>query len=231
MLILIKRQQYHVLVCPLHHPFVMHKRSVSTRSYTSRFLSNANHHNNNNHDDNDKQQQQQQQLYFLAHMNYAKLKAPMNDPIMNELRNAMKPINDIAKTTPGFIWSYDYDDTTVEYHDLRKEVKLLRIDPLIMPQLSLWNNINSIQHFAYKSGHFIYYKRRKEWFIPFENNNIHYSVCWWWKNKSSSSNEFSFSSYPTLKDAFERCDYLNQHGPSLYAFDFASAKDYPMPTQ
>lgn len=49
----------------------------------------------------------------LAHMNYARLIAPMEDDIMNELRSAMGPINSIAKSTPGFIWSFDGDvDTT-----------------------------------------------------------------------------------------------------------------------
>jgi Domain of unknown function (DUF3291) len=186
-------------------------------------------------------------------MNYAKLKASLDDPIMSELRNAFQPINDIAKTIPGFIWSLDYEeDDRDHYNDtilkMREQVPLLRDDPNIMPQLSLWKDLVSIQHFAYKTGHFMYWKRRKEWFIPIpdeDNNNSNnprrYAVCWWWKNEHwndenaldiinhDNNMTTKLVSYPTLKDSFDRCDYLRDYGPSYYAFDFNSAKDYPMP--
>jgi Domain of unknown function (DUF3291) len=221
--------------------------------------------NTNNDDHHHQQPPPPPPFYFIAHMNYAKLKAPMNDPCMDELRHAMKPINDIAKTIPGYIWSFDSDHDHVYYENMRNQVPLLQHDPLIMPQLSLWTNLQAIQHFAYKSGHYMYWKRRKEWFVPVEdttslhindsssstihdNRNNHkkpirYSVCWWWRNHTIDNNNNNnnennntissslSSSYPTLKEAFERCDYLNQHGPSDYAFDFATAKHYPMPTK
>lgn len=149
-------------------------------------------------------------------MNYARLKAPMDDPSMTEFRLAMEPINDLAKSTPGFVWSLNSDDAA-----LRNEVPMLRDDPLLMPQLSLWTNVDALQHFAFKSGHAMYYKRKREWFTAPEPP---FAVCWWF-----SSDEQQQQQYPTLKEAFDRCAHLGQHGPSSHAFNFATAKEYPMP--
>lgn len=142
-------------------------------------------------------------------MNYARLKAPMDNESMREFRLAMDPVNAIAKSTPGFIWSLNHVDDTQ-----RDEVTVLRDDPLLMPQLSLWKDLTSIQHFAFKSGHAMYLKRRKEWFTE-----PSFAVCWW---------RLSSLEPPTLKEAYEKCDYLQQHGPSETAFTFKSS--FPMPS-
>ena len=155
-----------------------------------------------------------QQLFFLAHMNYARLRAPLDHPSMAEFRLAMEPINAIAKSTPGFVWSLD--ECT---EDLRNAVPLLRNDPFLMPQLSLWTDVPSLQHFAFKSGHAMYLKRKREWFTAVDPPC---AVCWW--RPASPDNR------PTLAEAFERCEFLQCHGPSLQAFTFATAKDFPAPT-
>jgi hypothetical protein len=157
--------------------------------------------------------------HALAHMNYARLKAPMDDPSMTEFRLAMDPINSLAKATPGFVWSLNDDDAAS-----RNQVPMLRDDPLLMPQLSLWTNVDALQHFAFKSGHAMYYKRKREWFTapvvepPF-------AVCWWFAIHENQQHP----QYPTLKEAFDRCAHLSQHGPSSHAFNFATAKEYPIP--
>ena len=124
----------------------------------------------------------------LAHMNYARLIAPMEDPRIVEFSNAMGPINETARSTPGFVWSLDEDDDDNgndknydrpdddEGHvqsgrSQRMDVECLRDDPLLFPQLSLWHDIISLRHFAYKSGHAMYYRRRKEWIVPPSGGN------------------------------------------------------------
>lgn len=156
-----------------------------------------------------------QHEFLLAHMNYARLVAPLDDPSMAEFALAMDPVNRIAKSTPGFVWSLD--DISDEQ---RNEVKELRDDPLLMPQLSMWKSVDAIHHFAFKSGHAMYLKRRKEWFTSPEPP---YSVCWWrlWSGDDDD--------VPTLKEAFDKLLYLKQHGPSVIAFDFKTAKEYPKP--
>jgi Domain of unknown function (DUF3291) len=153
--------------------------------------------------------------FLLAHMNYARLKAPMEDPSMSEFRMAMDPVNALAKATPGFVWSLNESNPLQ-----REEVPILKEDPLLMPQLSLWEDVESIQHFAFKSGHAMYLKRKREWFTaPCEGP---FAVCWW---KAVHDDKFE---YPTLKEAFERLDLLQTKGPTADAFDFKTAKVFSM---
>lgn len=154
------------------------------------------------------------QPFHLAHMNYARLRHPMDHPTMAEFALAMGPINALAKATPGFVWSFDNDDP-----ELRKAVRCLRDDELLMPQLSMWMNLESLRHFAFKSGHAMYYKRKREWFT--DDVKPPFAVCWW---RPAGAND-----PPTLEEAFARCDLLREIGPSPDAFDFSTAKAYPMP--
>jgi Domain of unknown function (DUF3291) len=155
--------------------------------------------------------------YYLAHMNYARLVAPLDDLSMSELQMAMDPVNALAKATPGFVWSLDGDASQQQ----RQEVPLLRDDPLLMPQLSLWTDPAPLQHFAFKSGHAMYLKRKREWFTAVSPP---FAVCWWRRVDQQQQ------SWPTLKEAFEKCEHLKQHGPTADAFTFQTIKDFPSPT-
>jgi hypothetical protein len=157
------------------------------------------------------------QPFLLAHMNYALLRAPLDDPTMAEFAAAVYPVNALAKSTPGFVWSFDNDCPAT-----RNAVPELRNNPLLMPQLSLWTNIESLRHFAFKSGHSVYLKRKREWFAAATSSQEPYAVCWWRPAGMEP---------PTLVEAFERCKLLGKRGASRDAFDFATAKEYPMPSE
>ena len=104
-------------------------------------------------------------MVFLAQMNFARLVAPMDDDRMKEFALAMDPINQLARSTPGFVWSLDIhhpsnkeeeevdnpcDDNVDEYGRMQRSmVDLLRDDPLIQPQLSLWRDMSSLRHFVF----------------------------------------------------------------------------------
>jgi Domain of unknown function (DUF3291) len=198
------------------------------------------HLTRNNNKDDDYDYDTNQPLYYLAHMNYARLKHEYDHPDMLEFVNAFVPINLLAKTSPGFVWAFDtpvdVDDTSwTEYVTKEREmVPLLRDDPMLMPQMSLWTDIESLRHFAFKSGHAMYYKRKREWFT--DDVPAPYAVCWWFRNNKNSTQQgkhnitTSTLMYPTLYEAFERCERLRVDGPTEYAFDFASARKFPMPT-
>ena len=44
-----------------------------------------------------------QSIYHLAQINVAKMKAPLDDPIMAEFANALDEVNRVAEQSPGFI--------------------------------------------------------------------------------------------------------------------------------
>ena len=176
----------------------------------------------------------------LAQMNYARLVAPMDDDRMKEFALAMDPINQLARSTPGYLWSFDNDnnphhneeeDDNFDSRMARSTVDLLRDDPLIQPQLSLWKDMNSLRHFVFKSGHAMYYKRKKEWFHPPTPDMIPYSVCWWHEMRCTTATNASSFQPPSLKEAFDRCHHLKVHGPTEYAFDFATHAKFPMPSR
>lgn len=162
------------------------------------------HHDHHHHAANEPQ-------FLLAHMNYAQLLAPIDDPSMSEFRLAMAPVNQLAQATPGFVWSLDDDGD-------RHTVPLLAADPLLMPQLSLWTNASSIQHFAFASGHAMYWRRRRQWFATGTRNSYH-AVCWWRPADAAEP--------PTLHEAFARLDILRAKGPTERAF--CLNKPFPMP--
>jgi hypothetical protein len=163
--------------------------------------------------------------FVLAHMNHARLIAPMDDPRIVEFAHAMGPINEIANSTRGFVWSLDDNDDDARRQ--RDDVECLSEDPLLFPQLSLWHDVDSIKHFVYKSGHAMYYRRRKEWFAPHPEGST-YSVCWW--HRLTLTNGGRGARPPTLLEAFGRCEHLHSNGPTAYAFDFATYANFPMPS-
>ena len=146
----------------------------------------------------------------LAVMNVGRQRATLDDPIMSEFALATEPVNALARATPGFVWSYDNDDPAV-----RATVCELAADPLLMPQLSVWRDVESLRHFAFKSGHAMYFKRKREWFdeIP-----PPFSVLWWHREPDT---------LPSMLEAFERLRFLRDHGPSAHAFTFKSASEFP----
>ncbi|KAL7574532.1 hypothetical protein ACA910_015887 [Epithemia clementina (nom. ined.)] len=152
--------------------------------------------------------------YLLAHMNYARLVAPLDDPCMSEFNLALDPVNALSRATPGYVWSLDH---TTEQD--RMDVPLLRSDPLLMPQLSLWESHQGLSHFAFKSGHAIYLKRKKEWFT---SPPAPWSVCWWFLPSNQQP-------HPTLALAFGKLDQLRANGPAETAFDLKNAGKFPRP--
>ena len=84
-------------------------------------------------------------------MNVGKQRAHLDDPVMAEFNAATPAINALARATPGFIWSFDNDDPSV-----RLTVPELVADELLMPQLSVWADVESLRHFAFRSGHAMY---------------------------------------------------------------------------
>ncbi|WP_019504412.1 DUF3291 domain-containing protein [Pleurocapsa sp. PCC 7319] len=46
----------------------------------------------------------QQQKYYLAQINIALMKAPLDNPIMAEFADALDKINEVAEASPGFVW-------------------------------------------------------------------------------------------------------------------------------
>ena len=77
----------------------------------------------------------------------------------------------------------------------------------IIVNLTLWNDIESLHDFVYRTAHAEIMSRRKEWF---ERMSQTYQVLWW----------VPAATIPTLEQAAARLDNLQSTGPSSKAFTF-----------
>lgn len=135
----------------------------------------------------------------LAQVNIAKKLAPLHDPIMQDFINNVDKMNTIADSSPGFIWRMKNEDK-----DLGAQV--FQDDSLVI-NISVWENLDALFSYTYKSGHIEVFKRKKEWFSKMKM--LH--MAFWYVSEGYE---------PTFQDAKARLDYLNKYGDSPYVFSF-----------
>ena len=133
----------------------------------------------------------------VAQLNIGRLVKPLDHPDMAEFVAALGPINEIAEATPGFVWRLtDEDGQSSSY------VPIPGVDdPMLAVNFSVWEDLDSLKHFMFKSGHATYLRRRREWF---EAVTEAFTVCWW----------IEPGTIPDLRDAYERLLHLREHGPT-----------------
>jgi hypothetical protein len=139
--------------------------------------------------------------WHIAQLNIASmLGKDINDPVMAEFVAQLDTINALAEQSKGFVWRLKSDDGNATsynpYHDER-----------IIINFSVWQNADDLRNFVYKSAHTAVMKDRKKWF---ENFGQAYYVVW----------NIPAGYIPSLDEAVERLAWLQQNGPTDYAFDF-----------
>jgi heme-degrading monooxygenase HmoA len=138
--------------------------------------------------------------YHLAQINIARARAPLNDPLLADFMAALDEINALADGNPGFVWRLQTeagDATELRPYD----------DDRIIVNLSVWESLEALKAFAYRGAHAKVMRRRSEWFEKFEG---FYLALWW----------IDAGHIPTIEEAKERLEYLNQYGASERAFTF-----------
>jgi heme-degrading monooxygenase HmoA len=136
----------------------------------------------------------------LAQLNVARLRAPMDDPQIDDFRNNLEPINALAEVSPGFVWRLQDDtgDAT--------SIKLFE-DELEIINLTVWESIEALADFTYRTAHYEFLRRRREFFeAPSEAY-----MCMWWIPEGT---------IPSPHEAIARLEHLRQHGPTPRAFTF-----------
>ncbi len=136
----------------------------------------------------------------LAQVNIGRLVAPTDSPLVQEFMDALEPVNAIADASPGFVWrlqTEDGDATSIRAFD----------DDTILVNMSTWESVEALRAYVYSSPHKAYLARRREWFAAFTGVMI---ALWW----VPAGHE------PTVAEAKERLEHLEQHGPTAHAFTF-----------
>jgi hypothetical protein len=140
--------------------------------------------------------------YHLAQVNIGRLRAPVDSPIVAEFMAALEPINALADGSPGFVWRLQTEDgnaTSIRPFE----------DDEILVNMSVWESIEALGDYVYRSAHTPFMRRRREWFQQMAEA---YLALWW----------VPAGQLPTAAHAVERLNHLREHGPTPYAFTFRS---------
>lgn len=145
--------------------------------------------------------------YHLAQVNIALMRSPLNDPLMEEFVASLDEINALADGSPGFVWRLQSDRGNAT--DFRPYD-----DDRILFNLSVWESLEQLQSYVYKSAHGEVMRKRRQWFEKFEGM---YFALWW----------VEAGHIPSVIEAKQRLDHLNEHGTSDWAFNFKNP--FPSP--
>ena len=138
--------------------------------------------------------------WHLAQINIGRMiGANINDPVMKDFVDLLDEVNEVAEKSKGFIWRVKDEGNNAT------NIKAFDDEQLIV-NMSVWESIEDLEMFVYKSRHVDVLRRRKEWFSKMK----FYMAMWY----------VPAGTMPTLEETKERLLHLEQYGPSAFAFDF-----------
>ena len=137
--------------------------------------------------------------FQLAQLNLAHMKYLMDDPAMADFVARLEEINTLADQAPGFVWRLQGEKETTAAMDV------FGADMLV--NMSVWQDIDSLYDYVYRSTHNQVMALRKQWFERMEEA---YSVLWW----------VEAGHLPGPREASERLDHLRTNDASAFAFNF-----------
>jgi hypothetical protein len=145
--------------------------------------------------------------WHLAQINVGRARGTMDSPVMAGFAAQLEAINRLAESTPGFVW---------RLKDEGGDATSFRIfeDPMMMVNASVWESIDSLRDFVYRSSHSQVMRGRAEWF---EKPGEAYMALWWVRA----------GHIPTLEELRDRLAHRRVHGDTQFAFSFA--RPFPAP--
>lgn len=143
----------------------------------------------------------------LAQLNIARLVAPLDSPVLADFVANLDRINALAEESPGFVWRLkdEASDIAGSNHPFGKD---------LIVNMSVWESIEAVHDYVYRSAHIGVMSRRKQWFKPMPSA----SMVLWWVHQGHT---------PNLAEARDRLEHLSQNGPSQNAFTFKSRMHKP----
>src|SRR5271163_873925 len=147
--------------------------------------------------------------FHLAQINIGRLVAPLDDPKIAGFLEQLDGINALAEKSPGFVWRLQSDSgnaTDIVYSD----------DPFVIVNMSLWESIEALRDFTYRSRHVEVMKDRLQWF---EKAAKPYYCLWW----------VPAGHLPTVAQGRDRLTHYQERGPTPYSFWFA--RPFPVPAE
>lgn len=146
--------------------------------------------------------------HHLAQMNIARFHQPMDHPHMAAFVEMLDPINHQADAAPGFVWRLTDEGsnnaTSIAFYE----------DPLLLVNMSVWEDVEALRNYVYRTEHVGMVRRRAEWADAMESN---YIVLWW----------VPAGHTPDLAEGDTKLKLLQANGPTVAAFTFGQS--FPAP--
>ncbi len=140
----------------------------------------------------------------LAQLNVGRLVAPTDDPRVAEFMAALDRVNGLGKRMPGFVWMMEGSGEP----GTGNTETFVSGDPQSITNLTVWEDVPSLEGFVWNTVHRRFYERRAEWF---EVLGAMHFVMWW----------VPAGHRPGLDEALDRLEHLRRHGHSGHAFGWA----------
>lgn len=138
--------------------------------------------------------------YHLAQINLARMRAPLDDASMADFVARLEEINALADRSAGFVWRLQTPEGDATYLRPFDDERLL-------VNMSVWESVDALKDFTYRTAHAELLRRRREWFEQFEGAFL---ALWW----------VPAGHRPGIGEAKKRLAHLAEHGPSQFAFTF-----------
>ena len=109
-------------------------------------------------------------------------------------------INALADGSPGFVWRFQTSEGNATYirpYD----------DDRILFNMSVWETIEALKRYVYRTAHAEVLRERHQWFDKFAGAQ----VALWWVPAGHT---------PGIDEAKKRLAYVDTHGPTQFAFTF-----------
>jgi hypothetical protein len=136
----------------------------------------------------------------VAELNIGRLKHPIDDPQMADFVGNLARVNAMAERMPGFVWRLVGDGSNGGALDLRPFP-----DPMMAVNMSVWETVEQLEAYVWKTVHQRFYNRKAEWFAKLGS---HYFVMWFIEK----------GHIPSLEEAKDRLAHLEAHSKSDHAF-------------
>ena len=138
--------------------------------------------------------------FHLAQVNIGRIRTALDDPAMTGFVARLDEINALAEMSPGFVWRLQTSEGNATY--LRPYD-----DDRILINMSVWESIEQLQQYVYRSAHAELLRQRHSWFEKFDGA---YAALWW----------IPSGHIPSIDEAKKRLTHLEAHGPTPFAFTF-----------
>lgn len=148
-------------------------------------------------------------MYHLAQVNIGIAKGSMDSDVMKVFNDNLEPINAIAESSMGFVWRLKDEGgnaTDIVFSD----------NPNELVNMSVWESVDALKHFMFKTHHIDFLKRRKEWFETYAEATY---VLWW----------VPVGHIPTIEEAKQKLTLIRKNSDTVEAFSFKKVFAAPNP--